>query len=51
MPASGVGEVPLFADLANSAGNSLYQRIGYRPVGDFAMYDFTASGIRATTVP
>jgi predicted GNAT family acetyltransferase len=32
----GAGEVLLFTDLANPASNALYQRIGYRPVGDRA---------------
>jgi predicted GNAT family acetyltransferase len=36
----GAGEVLLFADLANPTSNGLYQRIGYRPVADFAVYDF-----------
>lgn len=38
--ASGVREVLLFTDLANRTSNSLYQRIGYRAVADFAAYDF-----------
>ncbi|MFE0257405.1 GNAT family N-acetyltransferase [Streptomyces sp. NPDC059010] len=37
---SGVREVLLFTDLANPTSNSLYQRIGYRAVSDFAAYDF-----------
>ncbi|MFJ5896583.1 GNAT family N-acetyltransferase [Streptomyces sp. NPDC093064] len=37
---SGAEEVLLFTDLANPTSNGLYQRIGYRPVSDFAMYDF-----------
>ncbi|GGN61500.1 N-acetyltransferase [Streptomyces albiflavescens] len=40
--ASGAEEVLLFTDLANPTSNGLYQRIGYRPVSDFATYDFTA---------
>ena len=36
----GADEVLLFTDLANSTSNALYQRIGYRPVADFAVYDF-----------
>jgi predicted GNAT family acetyltransferase len=36
-----VEEVLLFTDLANPTSNGLYQRIGYRPVSDFATYDFT----------
>ncbi|MFI9602837.1 GNAT family N-acetyltransferase [Streptomyces sp. NPDC052043] len=38
--ASGAEEVLLFTDLANPTSNGLYQRIGYRPVSDFAVYDF-----------
>ena len=37
---AGADEVLLFTDLANPASNALYQRIGYRPVEDFAGYDF-----------
>jgi ribosomal protein S18 acetylase RimI-like enzyme len=37
---SGAQEVLLFTDLANPTSNGLYQRIGYRPVSDFAVYDF-----------
>ncbi|MFD4631284.1 GNAT family N-acetyltransferase [Streptomyces sp. NPDC058284] len=33
-------EVLLFTDLDNPTSNSLYQRIGYRPVRDFAQYEF-----------
>lgn len=40
--AAGAAEVLLFADLANPTSNGLYRRIGYRPVADFAMYDFSA---------
>ncbi|PTM99284.1 GNAT family N-acetyltransferase [Streptomyces sp. VMFN-G11Ma] len=39
--AAGAAEVVLFADLANPTSNGLYQRIGYRPVTDFALYDFS----------
>ncbi|MER5938517.1 GNAT family N-acetyltransferase [Streptomyces sp. NPDC001928] len=38
--ASGIREVLLFTDLANPTSNSLYQRIGYRPVAEFTAYDF-----------
>ncbi|MCZ4515944.1 GNAT family N-acetyltransferase, partial [Streptomyces sp. ActVer] len=38
--AAGAAEVLLFADLANPTSNGLYQRIGYRPITDFALYDF-----------
>ena len=40
--ASGADEVLLFTDLANPTSNALYQRIGYRAVADFAVYDFMA---------
>ncbi|WP_437113447.1 GNAT family N-acetyltransferase [Streptomyces venezuelae] len=40
---AGAAEVLLFTDLANPTSNGLYQRIGYRPVGDFAQWDFTAT--------
>lgn len=38
--ASGAAEVLLFTDLSNPTSNGLYQRIGYRPVADFAVYAF-----------
>ncbi|WP_447039100.1 GNAT family N-acetyltransferase [Streptomyces sp. DSM 118878] len=37
---AGAGEVLLFTDLANPTSNGLYQRLGYRPVRDFAQIDF-----------
>ena len=37
---SGYSFCVLFTDLANPTSNSIYQRIGYQPVGDFAMYRF-----------
>ncbi|TDT38004.1 putative GNAT family acetyltransferase [Streptomyces sp. BK208] len=43
---AGAAQVLLFTDLANATSNALYQRIGYRPVADFAVYDF-ASGTPA----
>jgi predicted GNAT family acetyltransferase len=33
-------EVLLFTDLSNPTTNGLYQRIGYRPVADFAVHEF-----------
>ncbi|MEU5002180.1 GNAT family N-acetyltransferase [Streptomyces sp. NPDC021622] len=39
---AGADEVLLFTDLENPTSNGLYQRIGYRPVRDFTLYDFTA---------
>ncbi|MFI1504606.1 GNAT family N-acetyltransferase [Streptomyces sp. NPDC020597] len=38
--ASGAAEILLFTDLANPTSNGLYQRIGYRPVTDFAVHAF-----------
>lgn len=32
----------LFTDLANPTSNSIYQRIGYRPVGDFDLWTFAS---------
>jgi uncharacterized protein len=32
----------LFADLANLTSNAIYQKIGYRPVGEFQEIDFGA---------
>ncbi|MFI7403524.1 GNAT family N-acetyltransferase [Streptomyces sp. NPDC049541] len=40
--AAGATEVLLFTDLANPTSNALYQRIGYRAVADFTVYDFRA---------
>ncbi|MEU6198228.1 GNAT family N-acetyltransferase [Streptomyces sp. NPDC047061] len=40
--AAGAAEVLLFTDLANPTSNALYQRIGYRPVADWAVYDLAA---------
>ncbi|MFF8972290.1 GNAT family N-acetyltransferase [Streptomyces sp. NPDC014995] len=42
--ASGAAEVLLFTDLANPTSNGLYQRIGYRPVTEFAVYEFAGQG-------
>jgi hypothetical protein len=38
----------LFTDLANPASNSIYARIGYKPVGDFTLYRFE---IELSTTP
>ncbi|MFE2227713.1 GNAT family N-acetyltransferase [Streptomyces kronopolitis] len=38
--AAGAGEVVLYADPANPTSNALYQRLGYRPITDWAVYDF-----------
>jgi hypothetical protein len=40
---SGAEPVLLFTDLANPTSNALYQRIGYRPIVDYAVVEFTAS--------
>jgi GNAT superfamily N-acetyltransferase len=37
---AGVSEVVLFTDLANPVSNAIYQRIGYQPVSDRAVYTF-----------
>lgn len=37
---AGATDVVLFTNAANPAANALYQRIGYRPLTDFAVYDF-----------
>ena len=39
---SGAQEVLLYADLANPVSNSIYQRIGYRPVEDRVVLAFSA---------
>ncbi|MER5255036.1 GNAT family N-acetyltransferase [Streptomyces sp. NPDC002855] len=39
--ADGADDVLLFADLANATSTGLYQRLGFRPVRDFAQYGFT----------
>jgi predicted GNAT family acetyltransferase len=38
--ASGRQFCTLFTDLANPTSNSIYQKIGYRPVGDYTVYRF-----------
>jgi predicted GNAT family acetyltransferase len=38
----GADGVVLFTDLANAASNTLYQRLGYRPVGDWTVLQFAA---------
>lgn len=37
---AGAAQVLLFTDLANPTSNGLYQRLGYRPIADFALYHF-----------
>jgi GNAT superfamily N-acetyltransferase len=41
--AAGAGDVLLYTDLANPVSNSIYQRIGYRPVEDRVSLEFSAS--------
>ncbi|MFZ3596168.1 GNAT family N-acetyltransferase [Streptomyces sp. BH104] len=41
--AAGAEEVLLFTDLANRTSNALYQRLGYRPVREFAVWAFTTN--------
>jgi predicted GNAT family acetyltransferase len=39
---AGAAEVVLFTDLANPTSNALYQRLGYRPVEDRVVLEFSA---------
>ena len=39
--AAGATDVVLFADASNPTSNALYQRIGYVPITDFTVYEFT----------
>ncbi|MET9899521.1 GNAT family N-acetyltransferase [Streptomyces sp. NPDC006446] len=41
--AAGASEVVLFADLSNPTSNALYQRLGYRTLADWGVYDFTGA--------
>jgi RimJ/RimL family protein N-acetyltransferase len=41
---AGAAEVVLFTDLANPTSNALYQRLGYRPVGDRVLLDLHQPG-------
>jgi GNAT superfamily N-acetyltransferase len=43
--AAGAAEVLLFTDLANPVSNSIYQRIGYRPVEDRVLLSFSAASL------
>ena len=40
---AGAGQVLLFTDLANPTSNALYQRLGYEPVEDRAVWSFRRS--------
>ncbi len=46
--ASGVGDVVLFADLANPTSNGIYRQIGFEPVGESVRIDFAAAREIAT---
>jgi len=39
--AAGAGYCCLYTDLANPISNAIYQRIGYRPIGDAAEYELS----------
>ncbi|WP_251091645.1 GNAT family N-acetyltransferase [Streptomyces sp. Caat 7-52] len=41
--AAGAKEVVLYTNAANPTSNALYQRLGYRPLTDFDVYDFAAA--------
>ncbi|MGC9498141.1 GNAT family N-acetyltransferase [Streptomyces sp. WG7] len=45
--AAGARDVVLFADLSNPTSNALYQRLGYRTLTDWAVYDFTDAAPQA----
>jgi RimJ/RimL family protein N-acetyltransferase len=42
--AAGAKDVVLFADMSNPTSNALYQRLGYRPLSNWAAYDFSSAG-------
>ncbi|MFJ2774299.1 GNAT family N-acetyltransferase [Streptomyces sp. NPDC087300] len=39
--AAGATDAVLFADLSNQTSNALYERLGYRALADWAVYDFS----------
>lgn len=45
--AAGAAAVVLFTDVTNPTSNALYQRLGYRPIGDRVVLDLTTSSDRA----
>ncbi|MFC5204075.1 GNAT family N-acetyltransferase [Streptomyces kaempferi] len=47
---AGARDVVLFADLSNPTSNALYQRLGYRTLTDWAVYEFSSAPPEATTV-
>ncbi|GFE18712.1 N-acetyltransferase [Streptomyces glebosus] len=44
---AGATDVALYADPANPTSNALYQRIGYRPIAEWAVYDFASAEAEA----
>lgn len=46
--AAGAKDVVLFADLSNPTSNTLYQRLGYRTLTDWAVYDFSRDAPKTT---
>ena len=42
LDAGRIGDVVLFTDLANPTSNALYQRLGYRPVEDRVVVEFSS---------
>lgn len=47
-PAEGARDVVLFADLSNPTSTALYQRLGYRTLTDWAVYDFSCTAPEMT---
>ncbi|GHB27634.1 MULTISPECIES: GNAT family N-acetyltransferase [Streptomyces] len=45
--AAGAKDVVLFADLSNPTSNALYQRLGYRTLTDWAVYDLSGAAPEA----
>ncbi|WP_330318624.1 GNAT family N-acetyltransferase [Streptomyces platensis] len=48
---AGATNVVLYADPANPTSNALYQRIGYRPIAECAVYDFASAEPEASEGP
>jgi RimJ/RimL family protein N-acetyltransferase len=48
--AAGAAAVVLFTDVANPTSNALYQRLGYRPIGDRVVVELTTSADPASDV-
>lgn len=46
--AEGARDVVLFADLSNPTSTALYQRLGYRTLTDWAVYDFSCTAPEMT---